>query len=231
MLLPDLPAGMTPEQARLKGINIDLSDKTLEGLLESKGDVEQLDRVFTEIQGIIAETPAALGTAGFIARTGNTIMAQLPLISTLVGVEFDPELLVTENYESTFREIGVESQRLKSATVGAAYALALAQRRRGGRMAQQDVERALAQVTGQDPKATIQVLQDLKERTAEGFQTRAKNMLGRRPPRIEVTPSPALSKSGLIPEGVVVPEGHEFVRMQDGKVVIRNKSGEEFIQE
>lgn len=199
ILLPDLPTDMTPEQARLKGINIDLSDKALEGLLESKGDVEQLDRVFTEIQGIISETPAALGAAGFIARTGNTIIAQLPLISVLVGVDFEPELLVTENYESTFREIGVESQRLKSATVGAAYALALAQRRRGGRMAQQDVERAMVQISGQDPKATIQVLQDLKQRTAEGFQTRTANLLGRSPPRIEVTPSPAISKRTELP--------------------------------
>ena len=202
ILLPDLPADMTPEQARLKGINIDLRPQTLEGLLENRGDAQQLDSTFTELQEIIAENPAAVGTAGTIARIGNSIIAQLPLIALLAGTEYDPELLVPENYESTFREIGIESQRGRSATLGAAYALALAQRRRGGRVAQQDIERALNQIGGtfgQDPGATIQILQDLKQRTAEGFQTRAASMLGRRPPRIEITPSPAISKSSTIP--------------------------------
>ncbi len=194
ILLPDLPSAMTTDQARQAGINIDLRDETLEGLLESRGDVTQLDSTFTELQGIIAKTPAAVGTAGFIARVGNSLIAQLPLIAQLTGTEFDPELLVTENYESAFREIGVESQRLKSATLGAAYALALAQRRRGGRMAQQDVERAIVQISGQDPAATIQILQDLKVRTAEGFQTRAASLLGRNPPSVEITPSPVLPK-------------------------------------
>lgn len=197
ILLPDLPSTMTTDQARQAGINIDLRDETLEGLLESRGDVTQLDDTFTELQGIIAKTPSAVGTAGFLARVGNSLIAQLPLIAQLTGTEYDPELLVPENYESTFREIGIESQRGRSATLGAAYALALAQRRRGGRIAQQDIERALSQIGGtfgQDPASTIQILQDLKTRTAEGFQTRAANLLGKRPPNVEITPSPVLPK-------------------------------------
>ncbi len=41
----------------------------------------------------------------------------------------------------------------------------------------------------------------------------------------------AIINAEIIPEGFVVPEGHEFLRMQDGRAVIRNKRGEEFIQD
>ncbi len=234
ILLPDLPEGMTPEQARLEGINIDLRPQTLEGLLESRGDTEQLDATFTELQQLIADTPGAVGTAGLIARVGNSIIAQLPLIATLSGGAFDPELLVVENYEETFRRAGVESQRGKSATLGAAYALALSQRRRGGRVAQQDIERALGQIGGtfgQDPGATIKILQDLKTRAASSYGIRAGSLLGQKPAPLDVTPSPVFSKQGATPKDVSVPEGHEFVRMQGGKVVVRDEAGNEFIQE
>ncbi len=229
ILFPDLPSTLTAEQARAAGINIDLSDATFEGLLESHGEVTQLSNKFTELQGIITKTPAAVGTAGFIARVGDSLLAQLPLIAQLTGIEFDPKLLLSENYESTFREIGIESHRLKSATIGAAYALALAQRQRGGRMAQQDIERGIVQISGQDPAATLQILQDLKVRTAEGFQTRVTNLVGKRPPGIEVTPSPALPKketSALLefhdPSEVnLLSPGTHYIWLPDGKEYVR----------
>jgi hypothetical protein len=201
ILLPDLPANLTAEQARQAGVNIDLRPQTIEGLLENRGDAIQLDATFTELQQSIDKNPGIVGTTGFFARMGNSIMAQLPLLAQLTGVEFDPELAELEKYESTFERLGVESQRAKSATFGAAYALALAQRQRGGRVAQQDIERALLQIGGtfgQDPEATIQTLQDIKVRTAEGFETRAEALLGKAPEKLAVTPRPKKQSSGLI---------------------------------
>ena len=94
---------------------------------------------------------------------------------------------------------------------------------------QQDIERALLQIGGtfgQDPEATIQTLQDIKVRTAKGFETRAEGLLGKAPERLAVTPRPKKQPDTLLElrEDVDVenlPAGTRYIWLPDGKEYIK----------
>lgn len=190
-LIDPTTIGMSPDDLRRAGINIDLRDETSESLLEGRAAVDVALNAIGDVQQLIAESPTTVGVTGLISRIGNAIGAQARQLTSMFGIDWNPELLDPRQYSSILRESGIKSEQVQSAMVNLAYSVALANNAGKGRLSNQDIERALREISGtaQDPAAVLVVLQDVKRRLAEGYTTRVRTLTGLNP-EIEIPDMP-----------------------------------------
>lgn len=111
----------------------------------------------------------------FSARAGavvNDLQQEGKALARASGLEIEDGVFDTSNYESSFDNLGIQSERMKSLFVSLAFQAATASGQTGRSVSDKDVERFMQQVGQQssDPRALSQVLRDTAERTVNNFR-------------------------------------------------------------
>lgn len=119
----------------------------------------------------------------FVARGAaliNDIKAEARAFGRAMGAEFDESIFdVTANRE-TFKDLGIDRERMQSLITSLAFQRAVAEKGGAGRITNRDIERFIVEIGGRssDPQALAQVLQDTAQRTARGHRIRFEEMTG-----------------------------------------------------
>lgn len=144
----------------------------------------QFNELETNARNLIANTQEAIDLLEenpdintFVGRGAsiiNSFTAEARALGRQIGgEEFDPENLNPDRFEDTFRELGIESDRMKSLVQSMAYSIA--RTREGGRLSEPDIRSAIRTVGANtsDPEAFKQILRDVARRTARRVQITA----------------------------------------------------------
>lgn len=111
----------------------------------------------------------------FVARGAsfiNDMRQEAKAFAGAMGTEFDDDVFNVSAHEDTFRELGVEREKMQSLITSLAFQRAVAEKGGTGRITNRDIERFIAEIGGgsSDPVALAQVLQDTANRAARSFR-------------------------------------------------------------
>lgn len=117
-----------------------------------------------------ANADQTVGIVGSAARVFNDLATQAGAVLRAAGVEAPEGLRNVQNYQETFRSLGVQNAQLQSGLLDLAYATA--QSREPGRLTENDINRALQTIGAnlQDPLAMRQVLRSAVQRATTDYR-------------------------------------------------------------
>ena len=172
----------------LKGTK-DVEKQLFEGRINNRTMTEGVNQLIAELQKPNADQ--TIGLVGRFANTLNGFRAQFEAATRALGGETFGQALenpeIVQSAATSFaryaeanpqavqklQSLGIDNARIQSQILDLAYTLAKAYDP-GGRMSNQDVERATQIIMGSvmDPKAGIAVLSDLRDRMQRNFEIR-----------------------------------------------------------
>lgn len=113
----------------------------------------------------------------------NNLQQEGKAMARAAGMEFNEDVLDPSNYQNTFDDLGIQSDRMKSLFVSLAFQAATASGQTGRSVSDRDVERFMRQVgqSSSDPRAMAQVLRDTAERTVNNYRNSVRARTGEDP--------------------------------------------------
>lgn len=111
----------------------------------------------------------------FVARGAsliNDLRQEAKAFAGALGTEFDENIFDLTAHADTFRQLGIERERMQSLITSLAFQRAVAEKGGAGRITNRDIERFIQEIGGRssDPVALAQVLQDTAQRAARSFR-------------------------------------------------------------
>jgi len=121
----------------------------------------------------VQENPSANTITASVAAFTNEVKAEINGALSILGKGKinDPSVLNTETYNSTFEELGIKSNVLKSKFLDLAYVVAAARGQKGRALSDKDIDRFI-RILGSgsaDYKSVVATLTDLQKRLADEY--------------------------------------------------------------
>ena len=154
------------------------------------GDRDRLNRSAIGVRTYIATVGDAVAKLNEDPDVNTFVAAGASLFNDLrqegrafanaMGTEFDDSVLRLENFEGTFRDLGVENRQMKSLLTTLAFQQAVASKGGEGRVTNRDVERGFVSIgaASSDPIALAAVLKDTATRAARAHRIRFETITG-----------------------------------------------------
>jgi len=120
---------------------------------------------------ILQETPDINTFIGGAAAIVNNLQQEARAIGRSLGVDIDESLLDPSTHSSTFDELGIQNQRMRSLINALAFQAAAASGQTGRSVSDRDVTRFIREIGADaaDPRAFARVLRDVADRSARNF--------------------------------------------------------------
>lgn len=123
---------------------------------------------------MLSQQPDINTFIGKAASLVNDFRQEAKAFARSTGVEFDEGIFDVSVHEDSFRQLGIDNQRMQSLITSLAFQRAAAEKGGQGRISNRDIERFIAEVGGgsSDPVSLAQTLVDTARRAARQFETR-----------------------------------------------------------
>lgn len=163
------------EGSSLTGSSEDLGLPSSEasGLRDAEVAARNMINTTGDALKMLQETPDINTFAGRAASVVNNLQQEGKAVARSLGVEFDEDMLDPSKHKSTFDDLGIQNQRMRSMITSLAFQSAAASGQSGRSVSDRDVRRFIEEIgaSAADPRAFAQTLNDVASRTARNFKT------------------------------------------------------------
>ena len=121
---------------------------------------------------LLEETPDINTFTARAAATVNNLQQEALAVGRALGVDIDEALIMPEQYEGTFDDLGIENQRMRSMITSLAFQAAAASGQTGREVSDKDVTRFIQEIgaSAADPRAFSKTLKDVANRSIKKVQ-------------------------------------------------------------
>lgn len=134
-----------------------------------------------QLRDLIVENPEALSATARGVSVAKALVTEAETLSEVLGIPFDSKLTDPDTFDSTFKELGIDSRRAQSIITGLAFAAAASAGQTGRSVSDRDVRLFIERAGGgwASPDERIAVLTDLMTEIERNFRNRHQVTLGR----------------------------------------------------